>query len=111
MRSAEVVVVGAGIAGAAAAYELAVARGIRGVAIVDPLPPLSLTSDKSTECYRNFWPDATMVAFLNRSIDRLEAWSEESGGRFAMNRNGYAYFTADAARARALEAEARGAAE
>ena len=54
--SAEVVICGAGIAGIAAAYHLAVRRGVRGVLIVDERPPLSMTSDKSAECYRNWWP-------------------------------------------------------
>jgi glycine/D-amino acid oxidase-like deaminating enzyme len=48
--SAEVVVCGAGIAGISAAHELAVRRGVRGVVLVDERPPLTLTSDKSTEC-------------------------------------------------------------
>ena len=107
MRTADFVVVGAGIAGVAAAHEIAVRRKLGKVLLVDPRPPLTLTSDKSTECYRNWWPDATMVAFMNRSIDLLEEWSEASGDRFAMNRNGYAYFTANAETAAKLEAEAR----
>jgi glycine/D-amino acid oxidase-like deaminating enzyme len=49
-NTAEVVICGAGIAGIAAAYHLAVRRGVRGVVLVDERPPLSLTSDKSTEC-------------------------------------------------------------
>ena len=103
MGTADFVVAGAGIAGIAAAHEIAGRRKLGKVVIVDPRPPLTLTSDKSTECYRNWWPDATMVAFMNRSIDLLEEWSEASGNRFAMNRNGYAYFTADPATAAKLE--------
>ena len=53
---ADVVICGAGIAGAAAAYFLAVEHGQKHVCLVDEGPPLSLTSDKSTECYRNWWP-------------------------------------------------------
>src|SRR5690349_8137143 len=99
MRQADVVICGAGIAGISAAHELAVERRAGRVLIVDPEPPLSVTSDKSTECYRNFWPAPELVRFMNRSIDRLEEWHDASGGRFALNRYGYAYFTADAARA------------
>ena len=51
----DAVVCGAGIAGIAAAYALA-DSGLKRVLIVDPGAPLSLTSDKSTECYRNWWP-------------------------------------------------------
>jgi glycine/D-amino acid oxidase-like deaminating enzyme len=39
-----------------AAYHLAVRQGVEDVILVDERPPLSLTSDKSTECYRNWWP-------------------------------------------------------
>ena len=79
--TAEVVICGAGIAGIAAAYHLAVRRGLGDIVIVDERPPLSLTSDKSTECYRNWWPGPgdAMVALMNRSIDVLEDLARESG--------------------------------
>ena len=108
MPAADVVVCGAGIAGVAAAYHLAVRHGLRRVALVDERPPLSLTSDKSTEAYRNFWPgpDDAMVRFMNRSIDLLEALAEASGNVFRMNRRGYVFGTADPARAEELRAMA-----
>ena len=111
-RVADIVICGAGIGGVAAAYELAVRRGAgkrQRIVLVDPLPPLTLTSDKSTECYRNWWPGpgTTMVRFMDRSIDLLEEMSAASGDRFAMNRNGYAYFTAEPERAAGLERAAR----
>jgi len=86
------VVCGAGIAGVSAGYFLSVEHGIDNVVIVDPRPPLTLTSDKSTECYRNWWPEPSMVAFMNRSIDLLEAFAEDSGDAFHLNRHGYLYF-------------------
>jgi len=52
--SAEVVICGAGIAGISAAYHLSVRHGIENILLVDEGAPLSLTSDKSTEFYRNF---------------------------------------------------------
>ncbi len=77
--------------------------------VVDPRPPLSLTSDKSTECYRNWWPDSEMTAFVNRSIDLLEALARETGNRFHMNRRGYLFATGSGEGAGALEEEgARG---
>ena len=96
-RSAEVVICGAGIAGVAAAYHLAVRRGVRDVVLVDERPPLTLTSDKSAECYRNWWPGPgdAMVAAMNRSIDLLEELAHESGNVFRMNRRGYLFATAD----------------
>src|SRR5712692_8076424 len=102
--SAEVVICGAGIAGIATAYHLAVRRGMRGVLLVDERPPLSLTSDKSAECYRNWWPGPRddMVAVMNRSIDLLEELARESGNVFRLNRRGYLFATADPARVPAL---------
>ena len=99
-RTAEVVVCGAGIAGVAAAYHLAARHGVRDVMLVDERPPLSLTSDKSAECYRNWWPGPgdAMVAAMNRSIDLLEELARETDNVFHMNRRGYLFATADPAR-------------
>ena len=105
-RDAEVVVCGAGVAGLATAWHLAVRRGVAGVVIVDERPPLTLTSDKSTECYRNWWPDAPMVELANRSIALLDELAESSGNAFALNRNGYLFATATAAGADALARQA-----
>src|SRR5262245_50400446 len=95
--SAEAVICGAGIAGVAAAYELAVKPGLRDVVLVDQGAPLSLTSDKSTECYRNWWPGPgdAMVKFMSRSIDMLEQIARESDNAIRMNRRGYVYATAN----------------
>ncbi len=106
-RSASVVIAGAGIAGVATAYFLTVRHGVRGVVLCDPRPPLTLTSDKSTECYRNLWPNRPMVALMNRSIDLLEELAAESGNAFGLNRRGYLYATASLEQLAALEANAR----
>jgi len=114
-RTTEVVVCGAGIAGIATAYHLT-RQGVTDVVLVDERPPLSLTSDKSTECYRNWWPGPgdAMVAAMNRSIDLLEEQARETGNVFRLNRRGYLFATADPTRvarliAAAEEAEALGA--
>ncbi|RME83785.1 MAG: FAD-binding oxidoreductase [Caldilineae bacterium] len=93
---ADVVICGAGIAGIAAAYHLAVREGVGDVLLVDERPPMSLTSDKSTEAYRNWWPgpDDAMVRFMNRSIDLMEELADACGNRFLLNRRGYVYATA-----------------
>src|SRR5215204_3085575 len=93
-RTADVVICGAGITGIAAAYFLSKA-GTGNILLIDERPPLSLTSDRSTECYRNWWQDAEMLALMNRSIDLMEVLAEESGNAFRMNRRGYLYVTAD----------------
>jgi glycine/D-amino acid oxidase-like deaminating enzyme len=111
----KVVICGAGIAGIAAAYYLAVEHGVDDVAIVEPGNPLSLTSDKSTEAYRNWWPgpDWAMTAFMNRSIDLIEGIARATGNRINLNRRGYAFATADPGKIAFLHdmaamAEARG---
>lgn len=98
MLSADVVICGAGIAGISAAYHLAVRQGVSDILLIDEGAPLSLTSDKSTECYRNWWPGPgdAMVAFMNRSIDLLEELAQQSNNLFHLNRRGYLYLTGDA---------------
>lgn len=93
-RNHQVVVCGAGIAGVSAAYFLAKA-GVKDILLVDDRPPLTLTSDRSTECYRNWWPDAEMLKLMNCSIDLMEQLADESGNVFHMNCRGYLYVTAD----------------
>ena len=116
MRTADAVICGAGIAGIATAYQLAVKLGVKRVVLADERAPLSLTSDNSTECYRNWWPGpgAAMVGLMNRSIDILEELAAESNNIFRMNRRGYLYATSDRERiigfrAAAQESEALGA--
>ncbi len=91
---AECVVAGAGIAGIAAAWQLACGSGIREVVLVDPRPPLSLTSDKSTECFRNWWPHPGMVALVERSLELLAQLEQHQPGRLTLHRPGYLYLTA-----------------
>src|SRR5215207_11372219 len=98
--AAKIFVCGAGIAGVAAAYQLAVVHGAENVTLVEPGHPLSLTSDKSTEAYRNWWPgrDRAMTAFMNRSIDLIEEIARATDNRINLNRRGYVFATADAAK-------------
>lgn len=99
--TADIVICGAGLAGISAAYHLAANKGIRDIVIVDERPPLTLTSDKSSECYRNWWPGPgdAMVRFMNRSIDLLEKLADESDNFFGLNRRGYVFLTADSRQA------------
>ncbi len=106
--TADVVICGAGIAGVTAAYHLATA-GVGDVLLVDERQPMTLTSDKSTECYRNWWPgpDETMIRFMNHSIDLLEKLALESSNTFQLNRRGYVFLTATEKGARAFRDSAR----
>jgi glycine/D-amino acid oxidase-like deaminating enzyme len=111
----KIVICGAGIAGVAAAYQLAVLHGASDVTLVEPGNPLSLTSDKSTEAYRNWWPgpDRAMTAFMDRSITLMEEIARQTDNRINLNRRGYVFATADAKQIGFLQtmaksAEARG---
>ncbi|HEX9485286.1 MAG TPA: FAD-dependent oxidoreductase, partial [Gemmatimonadaceae bacterium] len=94
-QRADVVVCGAGIAGVAAAYHLAARKGVSRVTIVDEREPLTLTSDKGTQGYRNWWPgpDATMLRFISRSIAVMEEMADESRNAFRLGRTGYLFVT------------------
>lgn len=97
MENKNVVICGAGIAGISTAYQLAVTFGLKDIVLVDNRPPLSLTSDKSTECYRNWWPGPgnAMVSMMNRSIDLLEGLALKYNNAFHLNRRGYLFLTAE----------------
>src|SRR5256886_14545126 len=101
---ADVVICGAGIAGTALAYHLASRRAVRRVVLVDEREPLTLTSDKGTQAYRNWWPgpDDTMLRLVSRSIDLLEESAVESGNAFRLSRHGYLFVTADESQAQRL---------
>jgi glycine/D-amino acid oxidase-like deaminating enzyme len=101
-QKADVVICGAGITGVAASYFLSQA-GVSNIVLIDERTPLSFTSDRSTECYRNWWPDPEMLALMNRSIDLMETLADESGNLFRMNRRGYLYVTADEKKIATLE--------
>ena len=95
--SADIVICGAGLAGTAAAYHLAARHHAGRIVLVDEREPLTLTSDKGTQAYRNWWPgpDATMLRYMTRSIDILEEMAAESGNVFRLNRRGYVFVTGD----------------
>ena len=110
-QKTEVLICGAGIAGVAAAYHLS-QRGAREVVLLEQGDPLALTSDKSTEAYRNWWPgDAAMISLMNRSIDLLEGIANASQNRINLNRRGYLYATADPQKIPTLHQAAESAAE
>ncbi len=107
--SADVVICGAGISGICVAHALATRTGVKRVVLVDERPPMSLTSDKSTEAYRNWWPgpDSAMVSFMNRNIDLLEDFARTASNRILLNRRGYVYATANQSTADAMIEEAK----
>ncbi len=107
--TADVVICGAGIGGVSAAYFLSEIFGLSDVVLVDDRAPLTLTSDKSTEAYRNWWPgpDDAMVRMMDRSIDLIEELASRCDNRFMLNRRGYLYATADPDRTKAYLASGK----
>ena len=89
-EAAAVAVVGAGIAGIATAYSLAVDYCVANVVLVDAGQPMAFTSARSGDNYRNWWPHPAMAALMNRSIDLMERISRRTGNRIGMTRRGYA---------------------
>ncbi|KAF0734803.1 hypothetical protein AaE_009123 [Aphanomyces astaci] len=110
--TADVVVVGAGVAGCSAYYGLAKRNGPPGDGtassfkplLVDATGPMSLTSARGTYQYRNWWPDEgdeAMMRLVSRSIDIMDDVASD----IDLNRNGYLFVTRDLARVNALKAQ------
>jgi glycine/D-amino acid oxidase-like deaminating enzyme len=91
----EILVIGAGIAGIATAYYLAVQHKRARLLIVDEGQPMALTSAQSGENYRNWWPHPTMAAFTDHSTDLMEDIARRTDNRFHMTRRGYLLVTRD----------------
>ena len=106
-RKYDIVICGAGITGVAAAHFISKA-GRQSILLIDERPPLSFTSDRSTECYRNWWSDPEMLTLMNCSIDLMEQLADESGNVFHLNRRGYLYVTAEESKITSLEERSRG---
>ena len=89
----QIAVIGAGVAGIAAAYYLCTEYRKKSVLLIDSRPALSFTSAQSGDNYRNWWPHPVMVDFTNYSIDLIERIAVESSNVFNMTRGGYAVAT------------------
>ncbi len=92
-QEVEIAVIGAGIAGIAAAYYLCVEQKKKSVLLIDSRQPMSYTSAQSGDNYRNWWPHQTMTDFTNDSIDELDRLARESDNVFNMTRGGYVLAT------------------
>ncbi|HZQ06559.1 MAG TPA: FAD-dependent oxidoreductase [Anaerolineae bacterium] len=90
------VILGAGMAGLATAYHLAVNHNIPKITIVDERAPLGLTSSRGTMAYRNWFPGPgnSLVRFINRSIELLEQIDDQTAHAIQLSRGGYVYLTA-----------------
>jgi glycine/D-amino acid oxidase-like deaminating enzyme len=82
-------VLGAGIAGVAVAWQLAMAGQGAGVLLLDRQQPLSLTTSKSGENFRVYWPHACMAALAERSIELMHDLDKRAEVDIGLKFSGY----------------------
>ena len=89
MKKSTITICGAGIAGVACAYYLSQKNNQHDIVVIDKLAPLSLTTSKSGENFREYWPQPCMNEFISHSIDLMEQLLNEHPGEFTMSYFGY----------------------
>jgi len=89
MKNAHITICGAGIAGIATAYYLAVKYDQKNIVLIDKNQPMSLTTSKSGENFRDYWPQPCMTALTRHSVKLMQALSDESDNAFEMRYSGY----------------------
>jgi sarcosine oxidase, subunit beta len=94
-RTADVVIAGTGVCGLATAHYLAQRDPRVRIVLVSPHPVMGLTSQMSSECFRDHWPAPGMRLLMGTSIRLLAdfaAQHEAAGGApFSMSKRGYLY--------------------
>jgi len=89
MENSQIAICGAGIAGIATAYYLAVKYHQKNIILIDKNLPMSLTTSKSGENFRDYWPQPCMTALTRHSVELMKTLSEESDNAFEMRYSGY----------------------
>ena len=89
MKNANIAICGAGIAGIATAWSLAVKHGQKNIILIDKHQPMSLTTSKSGENFRDYWPQPCMTALTRRSTNLMQALANDTGNTFEMRYSGY----------------------
>lgn len=90
MKNLRVAVCGAGIAGIATAFYLSKKHGIEQVFLIDKNLPMSLTTSKSGENFRDYWPQESLGQLVRRSIELMEQLADSSSN-FALRYSGYEF--------------------
>jgi glycine/D-amino acid oxidase-like deaminating enzyme len=94
MKKTRTTICGAGIAGIATAYYLSVKYGQKDIVLLDRLLPMSLTTSKSGENYRDYWPQACMTEFITHSLDLMrELMGQDNSNVFEMREIGYDFIS------------------
>ena len=87
--STDIAIIGAGIAGIAAAYYIKKSLPKSKVSLIEAFDPMGFTSAQSGENYRSWWPHPSMARFISHSIDLMEEIAIQSDNRIHMSRKGY----------------------
>ncbi|APD05778.1 hypothetical protein UJ101_00225 [Flavobacteriaceae bacterium UJ101] len=89
-----IVICGAGIIGVATAYYLSKKYRKGSIVLIDKQQPLSFTTSKSGENFRDYWPQQCMTDFSTRSINLMEELRAEFGEEaFKMEYSGYDFIS------------------
>jgi hypothetical protein len=91
MPRTRIAVCGAGIAGIATAYFLATRYPRNSVLLIDKLQPMALTTSRSGENFRDYWPQPCMFALTGHSIDLMQELGEIDGNDIDLRFSGYEF--------------------
>lgn len=93
-KNSTIVICGAGIAGIATAYYLIKTNPVLNIVLLDKNQPLSFTTSRSGENFRDFWPQQCMREFASDSIQLMKELREEHGqDSFKMSFTGYNFIS------------------
>lgn len=89
-----IIICGAGIAGVSTAYYILKNDKDANVILIDKNQPLTFTTSKSGENYRDFWPQECMQKFVSRSIFLMKELRLKYGTEsFKMIESGYNFIS------------------
>lgn len=89
-----IAICGAGIAGIATAYYLIKSDPKLSIVLIDKNQPLSFTTSRSGENFRDFWPQKCMREFASDSIELMQKLREDHGAdSFKMSFSGYNFIS------------------
>lgn len=89
MKNTRITICGAGIAGISTAYYLAVKYHQNQVILIDKNLPMSLTTSKSGENFREYWPQPCMTALTRHSMNLMKVLADDNDNAFEMRFSGY----------------------
>ncbi len=89
MENANIAICGAGIAGIATACYIAVKYRQQQVVLIDKNQPMSLTTSKSGENFRDYWPQPCMTALTRHSVELMNVLADNTDDAFTMRYSGY----------------------